>query len=51
MRVAISVSTMKYRRALISGDNVVGFGSVLIDPLEGNMCDYLAFTRTHARAA
>jgi len=28
--------------ALISGDNVVGFGSVLIDPPEGNMRDYLA---------
>jgi len=27
--------------ALISGDNVVGFGSVLIDPPEGNMRDYL----------
>lgn len=27
---------------LISGDNVVGFGSVLIDPPEGNMRDYLA---------
>lgn len=26
---------------LISGDNVVGFGSVLIDPLDGNMGDYL----------
>jgi endoribonuclease LACTB2 len=26
--------------ALISGDNIVGFGSVLIDPPEGNMCDY-----------
>jgi ribonuclease/clavin/mitogillin len=28
--------------ALISGDNIVGFGSVLIDPPEGNMRDYLA---------
>jgi glyoxylase-like metal-dependent hydrolase (beta-lactamase superfamily II)/8-oxo-dGTP pyrophosphatase MutT (NUDIX family) len=28
--------------SLISGDNVVGFGSVLIDPPEGNMLDYLA---------
>src|SRR4030095_11893084 len=28
--------------ALLSGDNVVGFGSVLIDPPEGNMRDYLA---------
>jgi len=27
--------------ALISGDNVVGFGSVLIDPPEGNMRAYL----------
>ena len=27
--------------ALLSGDNIVGFGSVLIDPPEGNMCDYL----------
>jgi ribonuclease/clavin/mitogillin len=26
---------------LITGDNVVGFGSVLIDPLDGNMRDYL----------
>src|SRR6185436_943510 len=26
--------------ALISGDNVVGYGSVLIDPPEGNMRDY-----------
>ncbi|HEV8590055.1 MAG TPA: MBL fold metallo-hydrolase, partial [Pyrinomonadaceae bacterium] len=26
---------------LISGDNVVGFGSVLIDPTDGNMIDYL----------
>jgi glyoxylase-like metal-dependent hydrolase (beta-lactamase superfamily II) len=28
--------------ALISGDNVVGFGSVLIDPVDGNMRQYLA---------
>jgi glyoxylase-like metal-dependent hydrolase (beta-lactamase superfamily II) len=28
--------------ALLSGDNVVGFGSVLIDPADGNMRDYLA---------
>jgi ribonuclease/clavin/mitogillin len=28
--------------ALISGDNVVGFGSVLIDPADGNMAEYLA---------
>jgi glyoxylase-like metal-dependent hydrolase (beta-lactamase superfamily II)/8-oxo-dGTP pyrophosphatase MutT (NUDIX family) len=28
--------------ALISGDNVVGFGSVLIDPADGNMRQYLA---------
>jgi glyoxylase-like metal-dependent hydrolase (beta-lactamase superfamily II) len=27
---------------LLSGDNVVGFGSVLIDPADGNMRDYLA---------
>jgi glyoxylase-like metal-dependent hydrolase (beta-lactamase superfamily II)/8-oxo-dGTP pyrophosphatase MutT (NUDIX family) len=27
--------------ALISGDNIVGFGSVLIDPSDGNMRDYL----------
>jgi glyoxylase-like metal-dependent hydrolase (beta-lactamase superfamily II)/8-oxo-dGTP pyrophosphatase MutT (NUDIX family) len=30
---------------LISGDNVVGFGSVLIDPADGNMRDYLASLR------
>ncbi|HET9478010.1 MAG TPA: MBL fold metallo-hydrolase [Pyrinomonadaceae bacterium] len=29
------------RGALLTGDNVVGFGSVLIDPPEGNMRDYL----------
>lgn len=28
--------------ALLSGDNIVGFGSVLIDPPEGNVRDYLA---------
>ena len=28
--------------ALTIGDNVVGFGSVLIDPADGNMRDYLA---------
>jgi glyoxylase-like metal-dependent hydrolase (beta-lactamase superfamily II)/8-oxo-dGTP pyrophosphatase MutT (NUDIX family) len=28
--------------ALICGDNVVGFGSVLIDPADGNMRQYLA---------
>lgn len=27
---------------LISGDNIVGLGTVLIDPPEGNMIDYLA---------
>jgi glyoxylase-like metal-dependent hydrolase (beta-lactamase superfamily II)/8-oxo-dGTP pyrophosphatase MutT (NUDIX family) len=27
--------------ALLSGDNIVGFGSVLIDPTDGNMRDYL----------
>jgi len=31
--------------ALITGDNIVGFGSVLIDPPEGNMRDYLATLR------
>jgi glyoxylase-like metal-dependent hydrolase (beta-lactamase superfamily II) len=30
---------------LISGDNVVGFGSVLIDPADGNMNDYLGSLR------
>lgn len=34
---------------LISGDNIVGLGSVLIDPPEGNMRDYLASLR-HMRA-
>ncbi len=29
------------RGVLISGDNVVGFGSVLIDPSDGNMTQYL----------
>jgi glyoxylase-like metal-dependent hydrolase (beta-lactamase superfamily II)/8-oxo-dGTP pyrophosphatase MutT (NUDIX family) len=33
------------RGVLISGDNVVGFGSVLIDPADGNMSDYLASLR------
>jgi glyoxylase-like metal-dependent hydrolase (beta-lactamase superfamily II)/8-oxo-dGTP pyrophosphatase MutT (NUDIX family) len=28
--------------ALITGDNILGLGSVLIDPPEGNMLDYLA---------
>ena len=32
--------------ALISGDNIVGFGSVLIDPPEGNMREYLKSLRT-----
>jgi glyoxylase-like metal-dependent hydrolase (beta-lactamase superfamily II)/8-oxo-dGTP pyrophosphatase MutT (NUDIX family) len=31
--------------ALVSGDNIVGFGSVLIDPPEGNMRDYLSSLR------
>jgi endoribonuclease LACTB2 len=30
---------------LITGDNVVGFGSVLVDPPEGNMRDYLESLR------
>src|SRR5262249_32955531 len=30
---------------LISGDNILGLGSVLIDPPEGNMIDYLASLR------
>lgn len=30
-----------FRGILITGDNVVGLGSVLIDPPEGNMRDYL----------
>ncbi|HEX5705192.1 MAG TPA: MBL fold metallo-hydrolase [Pyrinomonadaceae bacterium] len=29
------------RGVLLSGDNVVGFGSVLIDPADGNMSQYL----------
>jgi len=29
------------RGVLITGDNIVGFGSVLIDPVDGNMRDYL----------
>ena len=29
------------RGALLTGDNIVGVGSVLIDPPEGNMVDYL----------
>lgn len=33
------------RGVLISGDNVVGFGSVLIDPLDGNMSDYIEALR------
>jgi endoribonuclease LACTB2 len=28
--------------ALLTGDNIVGFGSVLIDPPEGHMADYVA---------
>ena len=31
--------------ALLSGDNIVGFGSVLIDPADGNMGDYLESLR------
>jgi len=31
--------------ALLCGDNVVGFGSVLIDPADGSMRDYLASLR------
>lgn len=31
----------KVRGALLTGDNVVGFGSVLIDPVDGNMRNYL----------
>ncbi|HYJ45364.1 MAG TPA: MBL fold metallo-hydrolase [Pyrinomonadaceae bacterium] len=35
--------------ALMTGDNIVGLGSVLIDPPEGNMRDYLAsLERLHA---
>jgi len=29
------------RRVLLTGDNILGLGSVLIDPPEGNMIDYL----------
>jgi glyoxylase-like metal-dependent hydrolase (beta-lactamase superfamily II)/8-oxo-dGTP pyrophosphatase MutT (NUDIX family) len=29
------------RKILLTGDNIVGLGSVLIDPPEGNMIDYL----------
>jgi glyoxylase-like metal-dependent hydrolase (beta-lactamase superfamily II) len=29
------------RGVLITGDNIVGFGSVLIDPADGDMRDYL----------
>ena len=36
---------------LISGDNIVGLGSVLIDPPEGNMRDYLESLAADARAA
>jgi len=32
--------------ALVSGDNIVGFGSVLIDPPEGNMREYLESLQT-----
>jgi ribonuclease/clavin/mitogillin len=32
----------KDRGVLLTGDNIVGVGSVLIDPLDGNMRDYLA---------
>jgi glyoxylase-like metal-dependent hydrolase (beta-lactamase superfamily II) len=31
----------EYRGVLMTGDNIVGVGSVLIDPPEGNMHDYL----------
>ncbi len=34
---------------LISGDNIVGLGSVLIDPPEGNMRDYLHHSNACAR--
>ena len=37
--------------ALITGDNIVGLGSVLIDPPEGNMRDYLQLARTPASVA
>ena len=29
------------RRVLLTGDNILGLGSVLIDPPEGNMIDYM----------
>jgi glyoxylase-like metal-dependent hydrolase (beta-lactamase superfamily II) len=29
------------RGILLTGDNIVGLGSVLIDPPQGNMIDYL----------
>jgi ribonuclease/clavin/mitogillin len=32
----------KERGVLMTGDNIVGVGSVLIDPLDGNMRDYLS---------
>ena len=32
----------EYRGVLLTGDNIVGIGSVLIDPPEGNMRDYLS---------
>ena len=35
----------QHNGALISGDNVVGFGSVLIDPADGNMAEYIASLR------
>ncbi|MBV9924565.1 MAG: MBL fold metallo-hydrolase [Acidobacteria bacterium] len=35
--------------ALLSGDNVVGVGSVLIDPEEGNVRDYLASLERYRR--
>ena len=34
------------RGVLITGDNIVGFGSVLIDPADGNMRDYLTSLET-----
>jgi glyoxylase-like metal-dependent hydrolase (beta-lactamase superfamily II)/8-oxo-dGTP pyrophosphatase MutT (NUDIX family) len=36
---------------LLTGDNIVGLGSVLIDPPEGNMVDYLASLRRVQRLA
>ena len=41
-RAVISVFMKSETGTLISGDNIVGLGSVLIDPPEGNMRDYLA---------